>query len=524
MPSSELALTSRIVSVADAFDVMTSARSYKSPMSPKDARAELQRCAGSQFDPEVVRAMMNISLGRLWRAMGPLSWVAQAGLFPRPVAQSGTAASAVLAALLSLLLTGIADAASRGGDPGETVAAPPAASTVPPGDQPSESSPTSAPADSSTTTSSTSTTSTSSTSTTSTSSTSSTTTSSTSPVPTTTARPTTTRPRVSIPAPRPTFPVRRTVPTTTRPRFTIPTTTQPIATTTLPSTTSTTVATATTTTTTTAPPTTTTTTLPPTTTSSTTTTTTAPPPPQVFLLASSGPGDQTSHPLLDLVDDRAPQNVGLPNYDTERNADSGLTVIASAGSLDTVDPAGVQVWQFPAGYTRIDGTVSLDLWVAPVGAPGPAQYLVRTGLFDCDAARTSCTRLVRDTLAVAAPANTFVPITFDLTPAANPYQAAPGRRLELRFATVDGSSNDSWVAYDSDVAPARLVVTPPSSPGAVAPLVPSGPVRPAPVPVPVPPALLVLALLALAGGLLGRRGVAPPMTPQRPALALATSG
>ena len=61
---------------------MTSARSYKAPMSSTNARAELQRCAGTQFDPEVVRAMMNISLGRLWRAMGPMAWAAQVGLFP----------------------------------------------------------------------------------------------------------------------------------------------------------------------------------------------------------------------------------------------------------------------------------------------------------------------------------------------------------------------------------------------------------------------------------------------------------
>ena len=70
-------LAARIVAVADAFDVMTSLRSYKRPMSLSDARKELAACAGKQFDPQVVRAMLLVSLGRLWPAMGPLSWLAQ---------------------------------------------------------------------------------------------------------------------------------------------------------------------------------------------------------------------------------------------------------------------------------------------------------------------------------------------------------------------------------------------------------------------------------------------------------------
>lgn len=63
----------RIVAVADAFDTITSARSYKKPLPAAAARAELARCAGSQFDPEVVRAFLAVSLGRLRRVAGPLS-------------------------------------------------------------------------------------------------------------------------------------------------------------------------------------------------------------------------------------------------------------------------------------------------------------------------------------------------------------------------------------------------------------------------------------------------------------------
>lgn len=47
-------LASRIIAVCDAYDAMVSERPYKPPTDPADARAELRRCAGHQFDPEVV--------------------------------------------------------------------------------------------------------------------------------------------------------------------------------------------------------------------------------------------------------------------------------------------------------------------------------------------------------------------------------------------------------------------------------------------------------------------------------------
>jgi HD-GYP domain-containing protein (c-di-GMP phosphodiesterase class II) len=43
----------RLLSVADAFDAMTSTRPYRAALSPEAALAELDRCSGSQFDPYV---------------------------------------------------------------------------------------------------------------------------------------------------------------------------------------------------------------------------------------------------------------------------------------------------------------------------------------------------------------------------------------------------------------------------------------------------------------------------------------
>src|SRR5256885_14605880 len=73
---------------------MTAGRIYKRPMSTATARAELAREAGAQFDPVIVRAFLNISLGRLRVAIGPLAWVAGTPLMGwLPALRSATAAA-----------------------------------------------------------------------------------------------------------------------------------------------------------------------------------------------------------------------------------------------------------------------------------------------------------------------------------------------------------------------------------------------------------------------------------------------
>ena len=50
----DIPLGSRILFVADAYDAMTSDRIYQGHVAHEDAIAELERCAGTQFDPQVV--------------------------------------------------------------------------------------------------------------------------------------------------------------------------------------------------------------------------------------------------------------------------------------------------------------------------------------------------------------------------------------------------------------------------------------------------------------------------------------
>jgi putative nucleotidyltransferase with HDIG domain len=100
----EISLAARIVSVADSFEVMTAARSYKKPMSVPAARRELASCAGTQFDPTIVRAFLNVSLGRLWLTVGPTSWTALVPLLGPAQRAGGQIAAAAKGAAAAIVV------------------------------------------------------------------------------------------------------------------------------------------------------------------------------------------------------------------------------------------------------------------------------------------------------------------------------------------------------------------------------------------------------------------------------------
>ena len=54
----EIPLGARVIFVCDAFDAMTSERTYSGAIEPAQALAELRACAGTQFDPTVVAAFV----------------------------------------------------------------------------------------------------------------------------------------------------------------------------------------------------------------------------------------------------------------------------------------------------------------------------------------------------------------------------------------------------------------------------------------------------------------------------------
>ena len=55
-----ISLPARIIAVADAYDAMTSERTYQKKMTRKAALVEIESCSGTQFDPEVVSAFIQV--------------------------------------------------------------------------------------------------------------------------------------------------------------------------------------------------------------------------------------------------------------------------------------------------------------------------------------------------------------------------------------------------------------------------------------------------------------------------------
>jgi len=58
----QIPLEARVLAVADAFDAMTSTRPYRRALPQAAAIAEVERCAGTQFDPDV-----SLALADAWR-------------------------------------------------------------------------------------------------------------------------------------------------------------------------------------------------------------------------------------------------------------------------------------------------------------------------------------------------------------------------------------------------------------------------------------------------------------------------
>jgi HD-GYP domain-containing protein (c-di-GMP phosphodiesterase class II) len=57
----QIPVVARIVCACDAYSAITTDRAYRAGRSPEEALAELRRCAGTQFDPDVVDALARVA-------------------------------------------------------------------------------------------------------------------------------------------------------------------------------------------------------------------------------------------------------------------------------------------------------------------------------------------------------------------------------------------------------------------------------------------------------------------------------
>ncbi len=429
LAGTDISLAGRITAVADAYDVITTKRSYKAPMSVAAARHELVACAGGQFDPEIVRAFLNVSLGRRWLA-GPLAVLShlpfgQAGSAPALVTAGTMVAVGAVAAVSPPLpvvetlafgevtsemvvtepVSTTIDDGALGQRTGNAVQPPPTTAPVPT-TEPSTSTTT----DSLTTTAPTSTTTTTTPPSSSVTTTIATTASTSTTAPTTTLAPTTTT---------------TAAPTTTT---TAPTTTAPTTTTTVPTTT---------------------TTVP------TTTTTTAPPPPSYYL-KNPGTGD-TSAQTYKVLDTVGPDNVTQPNYDTDVDSPAdipGLSLAPTGFGFGEWDREKHARWSIDVVGQTITGNPSLTVYLATDSDLGGTPVSVRADLASCTSSYLTCSSIVSDVTASVTTyvGNGFQETSFDFSSANHTF--ASNRLLLVRLITE--GSETIHIGFDADVHPSAL--------------------------------------------------------------------
>lgn len=110
----DISLGGRLVAVADAFETMTAGRPYRPALTAQQAREELVACAGNQFDPQVVRAFLNLSLPRAPWAFALVAWLAQLPLMAKLKAapDSAVRGAATAVGVAAMAVTGLVSPSS----------------------------------------------------------------------------------------------------------------------------------------------------------------------------------------------------------------------------------------------------------------------------------------------------------------------------------------------------------------------------------------------------------------------------
>ncbi len=418
----DISLAGRIVAVADAFETITAARSYKEASSREEGRAEIARCAGTHFDPAVVKAFLNVSLGRLRSVAGPLSWIMNAPILaavPTAAIPTVSTALATTAAMTTMAMAGVVapplDATQQ-----VTLGAPTRIAelafvdTDPPIEPTAQAltvspAPTSAPAPSPT------------------------------PrrsfveatsqslliggFPTPTPNPSVT-PSATTPATAGASPTAK--PTSTPASATSPTpTTPPVVPTATPQ---------------------------PTSTPSPTPTPTPLPAgvPSVLYLLNPGSGDTSYSPVLAMGTSK-PTDGSLANYDTDRDNDPGLLIKRGESSVEEADSDEVQTWTYEIGPASISGQSKFRIYATP---DDDDKGEISATVDMCDVALNNCTLLATVTKSFDAGGQEFkkVNINFNLT--AELTEAQPV--LRVRLWVPNDSDEDLWIAYDTASYRTRL--------------------------------------------------------------------
>jgi hypothetical protein len=169
----------------------------------------------------------------------------------------------------------------------------------------------------------------------------------------------------------------------------------------------------------------------------------------------------TSTPWLTMSTTGPAYNGALPNYDTDRNSDVGLTIAPTTLGLAESDPTKFQQWYVPPtpGAKNVTGNLRLRLSTAVNGFNPTAKGRMIAGLYVCALGPSSCS--LQASATVDRPSGwsnsltTFVGTIFDF---GNVNFPMPGNQDLAVKVVVDaaGSDDSMWLAYDTQTYPAAL--------------------------------------------------------------------
>jgi hypothetical protein len=150
--------------------------------------------------------------------------------------------------------------------------------------------------------------------------------------------------------------------------------------------------------------------------------------------------------VLPLSFDPPPVLGSVPNYDTDRDNDTGLLLKHDSGSESE------QLFQLQLTQeVQLRGVIPVELFASARNSNGSFTLDVR--LRACRG--TDCTELAYKRVAATSTGVGFVSMTFDLVPAET--VLAAGDTLEL-LISVPTSGHHVWLAYDTAAAASRIVV------------------------------------------------------------------
>ncbi|MDQ1372922.1 MAG: hypothetical protein QOJ09_260 [Actinomycetota bacterium] len=184
-----------------------------------------------------------------------------------------------------------------------------------------------------------------------------------------------------------------------------------------------------------------------------------------YLDASTEGSDSPSSSYLRLGTTASSYGGALPNYDTDRNADPGLTIDQTTLGLAETSPTKSQLWSVVAspGAQNLSGSMRLVLSTALRNFDASGAGRMLAGIYICNDPPDAASCSLQDSATVDRPSgwsgglNTFVSTVFDF--GAVSIHIPGNQSLAVKVVVDDAGSADSmWLAFDTTQYSASLVV------------------------------------------------------------------